>query len=338
MTKKLILLLIVMLIWTTAIPTYAFSSTIAYKEIKTEDSVQELLIEAVEIFTKAFVNFKLSQLTNNVEKTSDDTIKILTIGNSFSQDMDYYLYDIAKSAGVNIIVGNLYNSGCSLERHWTYASNNDKAYSYYKWKNDEMTKTENVTLKEAVLDERWDYITFQQSSANSGMYATYQPYLNKMLSYVKKIARNQDVKFALNMTWAYASISTNDGFFNYHYNQNTMYNAIINSYKYALEDSKINIIVPCGTAIQNARTNKYLTKVGKELTSDGYHLDTGIGRYIAGLTMFNTIINEEGIKLDINKDVKFIPSTKEGTERLVNLAKKAVKNAVMYPYDVREIK
>lgn len=337
MTRKFILLLILILIWATAIPTYAFSSTIAYKEIRTEDSVQELLIEAVEIFSKAFVNFKLSQLANNDGKTSDDAIKILTIGNSFSQDMDYYLYNIAKSAGVNIIVGNLYNSGCSLERHWTYASNNDKAYSYYKWKSDGMTKAENQTMKNAILDEKWDYITFQQASADSGVYSTYQPYLNKLVAYVKGMTKNPNVKFALNMTWAYSSVSTNDGFFYYHYNQEIMFNSIVNSYKYASEESNISLIIPCGTAIQNARTNKYLNAVGKELTSDGYHLNEGIGRYIAGLTMFKTIVDEEKLDLDLD-DVKFIPESKESTEKIVSLAKKAVKNAIMYPYTIKTIK
>ena len=42
-----------------------------------------------------------------------EVIKILSIGNSFSQDCVYYLYDIAQSAGVNVIIGNLYHSGSS---------------------------------------------------------------------------------------------------------------------------------------------------------------------------------------------------------------------------------
>ena len=46
-----------------------------------------------------------------------ETVKILSIGNSFSQDSVYYLYDIAESAGVNVVIGNLYFSGSSLQRH-----------------------------------------------------------------------------------------------------------------------------------------------------------------------------------------------------------------------------
>lgn len=44
-------------------------------------------------------------------------MKILAIGNSFSQDATRYLQDIAASAGENLFVRNLYIGGCSLEMH-----------------------------------------------------------------------------------------------------------------------------------------------------------------------------------------------------------------------------
>lgn len=270
----------------------------------------------------------------NVVDPLAKTIKILSIGNSFSQDTVFYLYDIAKSAGVDIIVGNMYNSGCSLERHWNYAQNNDKAYIYYKWTSNNMTAIENQTMKNIILDEQWDYITIQQSSGESGIYSTYQPYLNKLITYVKGLSTNPNVKLALNMTWAYSSRSFNENFNYYNYNQNIMYNAITRSYKQALDESGITLLIPSGTAIQNARTDKYLKSIGNDLTTDGYHLNTGIGRYIVGLTMFETIINEEGIKKDIFTDVKFYPYTSDNKEDLSPLVKRAVKNAVAKPFEI----
>lgn len=262
------------------------------------------------------------------------TIKILAIGNSFSQDALYYLHDIANSAGINIIAGNLYSSGCSLERHYKYASGNERAYDYYKWTSAGMTEEKNMTMKDAVLDEDWDYITFQQSSGDSGIYSTYQPYLNNLIAYVNGIASNPDVKLALSMTWAYSSRSANENFAHYNRDQRIMYDAVINAYKQAVYDTGIDILIPCGTSIQNARTNKYLRAVGNELTSDGYHLNEGIGRYIAGLTLFESIIKEENISKDLYEDVKFIPETIETTEDLAYSAKKAVENAVAKPFEI----
>ena len=59
-----------------------------------------------------------------------------------------------------------------------------------------------------------------------------------------------------------------------------MYNAIIETTQsFILPNSQFSMIVPVGTAIQNARTS-YL---GDNLNRDGTHLDYGIGRYIAAL-------------------------------------------------------
>jgi hypothetical protein len=266
-------------------------------------------------------------------------IKILSIGNSFSEDSTYWLYDIAKSAGVDVIVGNVYFSGCSLKTHWTNALNNNATYTYYKWTSPTVVKLEKQTMKSCILDEKWDFITFQQASPESGLYTTFQPYLNNLTAYVKGLARNKNVKFALNMTWAYAGNSTNVNFVNYNNDQRIMYDSIIRAYKQAATETKIDIVIPCATGIQNARTNTILRAVGDELTLDGYHLNEGIGRYIAGLTYFETLIVNNWDKEKFSaENVTYIPNTNDSTTQLVYLAKNAVKNAVEKPYKVTKIK
>ena len=43
------------------------------------------------------------------EAARKDTIRLLTIGNSFSQDaVEQYLYELAKEAGIHMIIGNAY--------------------------------------------------------------------------------------------------------------------------------------------------------------------------------------------------------------------------------------
>jgi hypothetical protein len=202
-----------------------------------------------------------------------------------------------------------------------------------------MVEEKNKTMKEVLLDEDWDYITFQQSSENSGLYDTYQPYLNNLINYVKSISKNPDVKFALNMTWAYSTRSSNKGFAYYNYNQFNMYRCITESYKLAIKETEIDIIIPCGTAIQNARTNEDLNSIGNQLTNDGYHLENGIGKYIAGLTFFETlVINDKNLDLNIYDDVTFIPDTKNERADLADIAKKSVIKAVNYPYIITKIR
>lgn len=272
------------------------------------------------------------------DTTNNKVIKILTIGNSFSQDASQYIFDIAKSAGINVVVGNIYFAGCSLKTHWTNATNNNATYTYNKWTSSVMTNIENQTMKACILDEEWDFIIFQQVSGDSGLYNTFQPYLNNLVTYVKGLSINDNVKLALNMTWAYAADSTHEKFKYYGNDQMTMYNAIIDAYQQAIAETGIDIVIPCGTAIQNARTNANLCGVGDELTLDGYHLNEGIGRYIAGLTYFETLVVKYGnIKKDLFTDVSFFPDRYDRNAQLAYMSKIAVKNAVMDSFKITEI-
>jgi len=58
----------------------------------------------------------------NAAKPQKETIKILAIGNSFSDDAVEYLDELAIADSVPLIVGNLYIGGCSLQRHWKNAT------------------------------------------------------------------------------------------------------------------------------------------------------------------------------------------------------------------------
>ncbi|MBP1926035.1 hypothetical protein J2Z76_001899 [Sedimentibacter acidaminivorans] len=342
MIKKTISFLIICIMaFSIVIPNDIYALERDYTETLDINTIQSFIDEGQSLL-------RVLNLIKNIEKEliyktididfNPKTVKILAIGNSFSEDAAYWLYDIAKSAGVDVIVGNVYFSGCSLKTHWNNASNNNATYTYYKWTSSTMEKLEKQTMKSCILDERWDFITFQQASPDSGIYSTFQPYLNNLIGYTKGISRNKNVKLALNMTWAYAENSTNENFETYNSDQKIMYNSIINSYKQASFDSNIDIIIPCATAIQNARTNSLLRAVGNELTLDGYHLEEDIGRYIAGLTYFETLIvkNWDKEKKDIN-DVTFMPNINDNNKELVSLVKNVVNNAVLKPYTVTRI-
>ncbi len=216
-----------------------------------------------------------------------DTIKILAIGNSFSEDAtESYLCDLAKADGVKLIVGNMYIGGCSLETHWNNSVGNRASYSYRKITNGVKITLENQTLFDAITDEDWDYITFQQVSQNSGIYDTYFPYLSNLQRYVKRIATNNNVKYALHQTWAYAANSTHSGFANYNRDQMQMYHAIVSAINSASTQAGIDIIIPSGTAIQNGR-NSF---IGDQFNRDGYHLSYGLGRYTAACTWYEKLI------------------------------------------------
>lgn len=236
----------------------------------------------------------LASCTIKVDEVPDDGIvKILAIGNSFSQDaLEYYLYGLANAAGKRVVIGNLYMGGASLKQHVQNFTNNTAAYDFRKIDEDgEKTNTPKSTIETAVASENWDYISFQQASSYSGQYKTFVEPLPALYNYVKERATSPQVKYILHQTWAYAKNSTHGGFANYDKDQQTMYKAIVKTYNQAKDLIPAELIVPAGTAIQNGRTSV----IGDNFNRDGYHLDLNIGRYTASCTWFEAIFGESVI-------------------------------------------
>ena len=254
------------------------------------------------------------------------TVRILAIGNSFSQDaVEQYLHELAEAEGISNIIGNMFIGGCSLERHVKNARDNAPAYAYRKIGTDGKKREKGKMSLETVLaDEDWDYVSLQQASPFSGMYETYEASLPELIEYVKARLPKK-TKLMLHQTWAYASTSKHSGFKNYNCNQLTMYQAIADAVKKAAKANKIKIVIPSGTAIQNARTSF----IGDHLNRDGYHLDVKIGRYTAACTWFERIFKH---------NVVGNPYAPEGLDEVRKaVAQKAAHAAVKHPYKVTEL-
>ena len=98
-------------------------------------------------------------------------MKILAIGNSFSQDATRYLQDIAASAGENLFVRNLYIGGCTLEQHVGTLAKSTPSYDFYLNKGGKWTKTRG-TIPDGLRYADWDVVTLQQASGLSGVEAS----------------------------------------------------------------------------------------------------------------------------------------------------------------------
>ncbi len=236
-------------------------------------------------------------------------IRILAIGNSFSEDAaEQYLYELAEKNGDKLIVGNAYRGGQGFESHWNVVNNGTADFEYRKVVNGVRTNNTGKTLEYCLLDEAWDYITFQQVSQDSGLPNTYEPWLGYLLNYVKGKATNAQVKFAIHRTWAYSKDSNHGGFANYNNNQMIMFQAIVNATNKAMTDHpEITILIPAGTAIQNGRSSF----LGDIFNRDGYHLSYGLGRYTAACTWLEVFTGKSPV------GNSYRPSTVSEIEALV---------------------
>ena len=267
-----------------------------------------------------------------VVKANRERFRVLIIGNSYSDDTIALAYQAAKSAGIKEVeVADLYFGGCTIEKHLNFATNNRSEYIFRYFDKDNLTHNvdstsyDKVTMEYGIKYKPWDIIVFQQGSSASGLPEAYAK-LPQLIDYVKARATNENVRFAFNMTWAYAQSSTNGAFGTYGKNQQTMYNAILNAVQSkVVTNREIMAIIPNGTAVQNARTSF----IGDNLTRDKTdHLTRGTGRYIAAMTFITRLT---GLSAD---EITYKPDGL--AEAYVNVAKESVKNALNKPFGVTQ--
>lgn len=214
-----------------------------------------------------------------------DTLRILAIGNSFSEDsVEQYLWELFDAAGIPVIIGNMYIGGCTLERHFKNTVTDKKDYAYRKVVDGVKTETPKVNISYGLKDEPWDYVSFQQASGVSGEYETYEPYLQALAAYVRRRVP-ATATFMWHQTWAYSTDAGHREFPRYERDQLKMYHSIMAASRQAAGARAFPILIPSGTAIQNARTSS----LGDALNRDGFHLEKTYGRYTASCTWFEAI-------------------------------------------------
>ncbi len=255
-----------------------------------------------------------------------DTIKIMAIGNSFSVDGMEHMYGILKDVGYeNIILGNAYIGGCSLETHWGNVEGNSPAYTYYRNTDGVWNNTKDVKLYDILTDEDWHIISLQQNSANSGKPETYEDYLTNMINWLNTNKLNKDAKLFWHMTWAYEQ--GYGGLKSYDNDQMTMYNAITSAVQQVIVPrSDFTAIMPVGTVIQNMRSSF----LGDTLNRDKLHLNNDYGRFAAGLTWVQAMTGK-----DID-GVTYNPNPNAITDEILLVVKEAINNAFNTPFAVTD--
>lgn len=262
-----------------------------------------------------------------VSPAEDDIIKILAIGNSFSEDgIENYLHELGTSVNQRVVIGNLYIGGAPLSLHIKNANEDATRYSYRKIGLDgKKNTTKSVSISQALNDENWDYVSFQQVSSLSGKYDVIIESLPPLVRYVRAKVHPK-TQFVYHQTWAYQQDSGHKGFANYDRDQMIMYSAIVGASKKINALGDFKYIIPAGTAIQNARTSS----LGDTFTRDGYHLQLDYGRFTAACTWYEKIFGN---------DVRKNPYKPEKvTELQAKIAKEAAHKAVKKPYKISKVK
>ena len=87
----------------------------------------------------------------------DSLVRVLAIGNSFSQDaVEQYLYELAEEAGVKMIIGNAYRGGQGFQSHWIDVTEANNTFEYRKVQDGIRTNRPHSALSDIITDEPWN--------------------------------------------------------------------------------------------------------------------------------------------------------------------------------------
>ena len=221
-------------------------------------------------------------------------MKILSIGNSFSDDAQRYLREIASSEGIEIETLNLCIGGCSLERHADNIKTGNREYLFHY--NGDMNCEDLITIEEGISMREWDIVTLQQVSTESFKEESFYPFIHEIASYVRE--KLPKAKIYIHQTWAYEygcprvlEVTGGNG-------AEFMLEGIRNSYGRARREIGAQAIIPSGELMELLYKNG-ATKIYR----DTFHASYGLGRYALGLLWFKlftgrSVLNNSFSELD----------------------------------------
>ena len=274
------------------------------------------------------------------QQRGNDTLRILAVGNSFSDDAMEYLPALLADLEIkDVELARLYVGGCSLQRHVAFHNKDEAPYIFHlskagknRWQQQKGT----YSLQQVLSMGEWDIITLQQQSGFSGIYDSFEPHLGELIAIIKESQPN--ARIAWHMTWSYSSNSNHNDFPRYEKSQLKMLQAIHDASKSAMEaHPEIEIVIPAGTAIQSLRKSA-INNYPQDLTRDGYHMGFGAGRYALACAWYeelikpHTRISMAGNTLRINNGSVAV------TPIVAAYCQKAAKRAAKREFSVKEIK
>lgn len=208
-------------------------------------------------------------------------MKILSVGNSFSEDAQRYLHRLAVANNKDLMCVNLYIGGCPLEEHYINLTDDEKNYDFQV--NGVNTHLK-VSIKEIIKSNEWDYITLQQASHLSFSFESYVPYLEKINEWIR--LRCPRTKILLHQTWAYPE--NHERLYEVGFGTTEeMFSKVREAYKKAQELIKPDGVITSGEAMLEA-----YRAFPDIVYRDQIHASYGFGRYLLSCIWYKHLFGE----------------------------------------------
>ena len=240
-------------------------------------------------------------------------LRVLSIGNSHTDNATEYLYDVFKAENPNqeVMIAQLYYSGCSVSQHVDFMAKDAAVYRYRT--QDNRNPSGYSTMKQALQAEIWDVIILHEMNNSAGAESTYtganSRNLQKHINNVKKYSLNSDPKLIWNFSWANPSSEylwglgypAGDNYSwvdSYKQNYGSDYDYMLDcmiaqTKKYVMTNSAFADVAPTGLAFKYARDNNPdQTDPDVLLYCDYTHAGEGFGRLLVSYVWYATLTGQ----------------------------------------------
>ena len=124
-------------------------------------------------------------------------LRILSFGNSYTDDSFKFLSEIAAEDGISVYAVNMFAGSCSISKHYSFMKGDGTYTSKKEYMPDGTVNTTEKPLFDDAFEMEYDYITIHQRGQYSPFFEKYytpeKPYLTELSNYITKKAPNSEL-------------------------------------------------------------------------------------------------------------------------------------------------
>ena len=295
-------------------------------------------------------SIKVFYAENPIHNLMKDSLRILDIGNSYTEDATYYIPNIAAAVGAKTGYS-LYRAvrGGASYKNWVDVYNDSDTGDYWLVRSYGNTISEVETGKALVGDGSlfrtalqngmWDIILIHQVSLYANDFDPWggngtAGYLKELISIIRETNPQATIGFLLVHSYRSDYVSNTEK------SSLKRWENIAIATKNLKLNYGIDLVIPYGTAVQNLRAT-YLND-NYEFSTDGTHLASGLGDYVAACcywealfaTRFGSVLGNSFRSVKLDESIKGV---KNITDETALVAQKAAILATKNMYQVTNI-
>ena len=224
-------------------------------------------------------------------------LKVLDIGNSYTQDAQTYLPQIIKASGIgtDFSLYRAFRPSASFKT-WVDCWNDSDKENYsidfcagtpLDGISGSGSASDGDLFRKALQSVKWDIILIHQVSTYSNDYSLWEGdgaggYLQELIRIIRVTNPQATIGYLMTHSYRGSYWANSEG------SSYLRWRNIADATKQLKQEYGIDFIIPYGTAVQNLRASSL--NDGYEFSEDGTHMGAGLGDYVAGCCYFESLL------------------------------------------------